>query len=229
MVNYQGNLFTHKFGTPNNDKILAYDRGFDIYYHKIYGQEGNDTLIGANFTDSLYGGIGDDIINGNSGNDTLWGDKGNDSLNGGSGHDYLNGNSGNDTLIGGSGNDLLVGTYLVGNAEPGQDVLLGGTGADRFWFQYPFKASYSQNYNVPIIKDFNSNEGDKIEIVNASSSRLTLQPGNFTFDESTGTLSFMGSLPIAILENVNSNSFNVFNDIIVDNRDLSISFGPPII
>ena len=68
----------------------------DYASHEMFleGNNGNDTLIGAEKNDRLYGG---------SGNDELRGHGGNDLLDGGVGDDILKGGEGDDTYIFGSG------------------------------------------------------------------------------------------------------------------------------
>lgn len=102
-----------------NQGILAYGQsGNDfIYVDKaislsavLYGDDGDDFLVGGSGNDTLLGGAG---------NDLLWGTNGNDVLSGDDGNDILVGGQGNDTLIGGAGTDWLYGTG-------GEDVLIGG-------------------------------------------------------------------------------------------------------
>lgn len=107
----------------------------------VYGNGGNDTIIGWNGNDILVGGLGDDRLNGltgndiligEEGNDWLWGDDGNDSLYGGSGGDELNGGKGEDylfgqgggvdNLYGGSGNDLYVHDFNLGGITVVNDL-----------------------------------------------------------------------------------------------------------
>lgn len=103
---------------------------------RMYGNGGNDTLIGANFNDTIDGGtgndslegsLGNDQIAGREGNDLLFGDLGNDVIFGGpgdSGNDSLNGGSGNDFLYSGDGNDIM-------NGGDGDDLLTDFSGSDR--------------------------------------------------------------------------------------------------
>jgi surface-anchored protein len=94
----------------------------------IYGDAGNDTIIGGSGNDRIHGGAGIDVIYGGAGDDQifgeadidfLYGETGNDLLNGGDGLDYLYGGSGADLLIGGNGSDYLFG-------EGGDDLIVGG-------------------------------------------------------------------------------------------------------
>jgi Mg-chelatase subunit ChlD len=78
---------------------------------------------------------------------------GSDSLLGGNGDDILFGQGGNDLLNGGNGNDLLIG-------GKGNDTLIGGAGADTF----AWKAGDTNSGGFDVIKDFNSSEGDKLDL-----------------------------------------------------------------
>ncbi|MEX2298161.1 MAG: Calx-beta domain-containing protein, partial [Dongiaceae bacterium] len=97
----------------------------------LYGNTGNDTLIG---------GGGDDFLFGHSGNDRLFGGPGGDVLIDVSGTvgngDYMEGGSGHDILLGtynGSANTVgmvLVGDVSLVNSSNGNDWISGGNGGD---------------------------------------------------------------------------------------------------
>ncbi|MEO0536703.1 MAG: CARDB domain-containing protein [Cyanobacteria bacterium P01_A01_bin.123] len=125
-------------------------------------------------------------------NDTNGLDDSDDVINGLGGDDKLDGLSGDDLLRGGDGNDLLVGGY-------GDDLLHGNAGADTFAFQ-------SVKQGVDIIADFNSAQGDTIQI-SAQGFDGELQLGvldasyfalgvagddndRFIYNQATGTLSY---------------------------------------
>lgn len=100
----------------------------------VYGDDGNDTLIGGLGTESFFGGAGNDLILAGAGNnfidagagdDRVFAGDGNDTVLGGAGNDTIDGGGGNDDLRGGLGNDTLKG-------GPGSDRLSGGPGADTF-------------------------------------------------------------------------------------------------
>jgi len=74
----------------------------------LYGNGGNDTLLGGSAGSYLQGGDGDDSLVGGSANDTLFGEGGTDTLNAGGGDDYLDGGTGTDDLTGGTGADQFV-------------------------------------------------------------------------------------------------------------------------
>lgn len=55
----------------------------------VFGNEGDDTLIGGGGQDRLHGGDGNDSLSGGGGNDHLFGDTGDDLLSGGAGDDLF--------------------------------------------------------------------------------------------------------------------------------------------
>src|SRR5262249_45250202 len=69
----------------------------------LYGDDGNDVIVGGAGADFLYGGNGADNLSGGVGNDFLYGASGTDG--------YETGASVNDTLQGGDGADYLYGGY----------------------------------------------------------------------------------------------------------------------
>ena len=79
--------------------------------NQLFGESGNDILIGGQNLDYIYGGPDDDI---------LWGRAGVDTLRGGDKGDLV----GYDLLFGGDGDDSLsVGDWQIGGA--GKDVCKG--------------------------------------------------------------------------------------------------------
>ncbi|GAA6619191.1 calcium-binding protein [Scytonema sp. NUACC26] len=132
------------------------------------------------------GNVFDNTIAGNDANNTLDGLVGNDTLYGRGGNDSLFGGEGNDTLYGGAGDDLLDGFY-------GNDILCGGAGADNFIF-------YSQFEGIDTIQDFNWQEGDKIQIAQYWFGATSTD--QFSYDNNTGALSFLGN-QFAIIQSDN--------------------------
>lgn len=65
----------------------------------LTGGDGDDTLTGTRFADTLRGGYGNDLLIGLEGNDWIYGEAGNDTLIGGTGDNYLFGGDGVDTAI----------------------------------------------------------------------------------------------------------------------------------
>jgi hypothetical protein len=124
----------------------------------LFGEEGDDILLGQDGFDTLFGGVGDDKLFGGTGFDELVGGAGNDWLFGGEGIDKLWGGDGDDVLFagaavaptpntgftlkwatehlsGGLGNDLLIAgdggpTTLFGG--DGDDVAISGGAQDTF-------------------------------------------------------------------------------------------------
>ena len=133
---------------------------FDSGYSTTWDLTSGLTLTGTSGSESLYGTAGNDTINGMDGGDTLIGNAGNDLVNGGSSADTLLGGDGNDILYGGGGND-----YLTGNA-----------GADTFLFK-----GATAETGVSIIWDFNTSQGDKIDLADVVSGYdpLTMAIANF--------------------------------------------------
>ncbi|MCL9983683.1 MAG: hypothetical protein NBV60_11060 [Erythrobacter sp.] len=93
---------------------------------QVFGNRGNDTIIGGSNFDSLTGGDGDD---------SLFGNGGTDSLLAGNGVDFLVGGTGDDTLDGGSNVDTarVSGTrsqYTVTQRDVGEFLVTGPDGTD---------------------------------------------------------------------------------------------------
>ncbi len=125
------------FGDDGNDVLMglmtrdSLDGGAG--HDLLNGRGGNDTVIGGDGRDTLVGGAGHDSLAGGSDNDKLNGQGGHDSLNGGAGNDVLSGDAGHDSLAGGDGNDTLRGDdgHDTLLGEAGLDLLAGGAGNDR--------------------------------------------------------------------------------------------------
>ncbi len=167
----------HLSGDAGND-IIRGDTGSD-YIHggsgadSLYGDDGNDFLFaGAGNDIAVYGGSGNDRIDGGSGNDGLYGDDGNDFLKGGTGDDVLYGGVGSDVLYGGDGADTLNGgdgdDLLYGGA--GVDTMTGGNGVDKFVFELS-----SAFINIDTITDFNTSDGDALDLSSLLSAYDPLQ------------------------------------------------------
>lgn len=126
----------HIFGNVGEDTLVG-GAGDDIIQGSdgadfFEGNGGNDTMIGGAGEDEFYGGTGNDVLQGEDGHDLLFGDAGDDTLIGGAGDDILMGGEGNDGISAGAGDDLLTGD--AGDdalmAGDGNDVLDGGAGND---------------------------------------------------------------------------------------------------
>jgi serralysin len=202
------------FGGHGAD-ILNGGDGIDI----LRGDNGNDTLNGGLDNDTLRGGNGHDVLNGDEGNDTLRGENHNDTLNGGDGADSLYGDNGGDILRGGNGNDFL-------NGGSGADHLYGGAGNDRFYFGVTDLGT-----GVDKIFDFNTSDGDRIDLRNLLSSytdgvddiadfiTLTESSGNTTIsvdlNGATGGASFQDVLTIDNAIGLDLNALIASNNILV--------------
>jgi phospholipase/lecithinase/hemolysin len=121
----------HKINGNNaNNSIVGTSENDDIRGFVgndiLKGGKGDDRIQGGADKDLLYGELGDDILSGGDGNDSLWGGIGNDIAFGGDGNDLLYGQAGDDIAIGDGGNDTIYG-------GAGNDYLLGGEGQDSLW------------------------------------------------------------------------------------------------
>lgn len=118
------------YGEAGNDRLVG-GSGMD----RLFGAEGDDVLIGGDGADYLEGNAGDDSLDSGAGDDELYGGDGDDDLDGGPGADQLYGESGNDRLAGGMGQNFLYGgdgdDFVEGGDDPGSvDTIHGGTGND---------------------------------------------------------------------------------------------------
>ncbi|MBD2666911.1 calcium-binding protein, partial [Richelia sinica FACHB-800] len=95
------------------------------------------------------------------------------------GYSHINGtgNNKNNVITGNSGNNILYG----GN---GHDTLTGGLGADKFVFHNIWEG-------VDIIKDFQWNQGDKIQIDQIGFGATSLN--QFSYNNLNGDLFFLGT------------------------------------
>lgn len=184
---------TYYVGSTTDLVTEYFNQGLDIVISSIsYSLGDNLEYLILQNNSSATNGSGNELDNlilaqgslnnnlyGYEGNDTLYGNDGNDTISGGGGNDYLYGMSDNDSLVGGIDNDTLVG-------GGGSDTLTGGIGADTFVF-------YSPSEGIDTITDFAYLEGDKLQV---SASGFGIGVGDyskFSFDSSTGALSFDGT------------------------------------
>ncbi len=99
--------------------------------HIVLSHDGDDTIVGSAFDDSLFAGNGDDAVDGGAGDDRIYGGSGNDRLNGGTGNDHIYGNQGDDVIDAGTGNNRVDGgmgsdRLLLSGAQ--SDYLVAGDG-----------------------------------------------------------------------------------------------------
>lgn len=133
------------YGGDGNDTIDAKAAG---YGNPIYGEAGNDFIIGGGGYETIDGGDGDDNIQGNYGFDTITGGSGNDTIDGGSFSDTIRGGTGDDLIYGagdfdildgGDGNDTLYAQYSPLSADGATssyqtgDTVFGGNGVDTIY------------------------------------------------------------------------------------------------
>ncbi|WP_315921949.1 M10 family metallopeptidase C-terminal domain-containing protein [Mesorhizobium sp. SP-1A] len=103
-------------GSENDDVII----GNQVRGNTLYGNGGNDLIVGGDESDKIYGGDGDDEIFSGYGNDLIFGDGGNDIIHLGGGFSIAYGGDGNDTfhvfnmynssyrIVGGKGFDTMM-------------------------------------------------------------------------------------------------------------------------
>jgi Ca2+-binding RTX toxin-like protein len=162
-------------GTNSGNDVLVAWKGKDL----IYGGDGDDWLDGSYDDDSLYGGDGNDILGNPVSQEGVGGEPGDDVMYGEGGNDELYGGDGNDTLIGGFGNDTLT----------------GGAGADTFVFNY-------LSEGIDTITDFKYYELDNIQV--AAGGFGASSTDQFTYDNNTGALSFLGTQFATLQANLGS-------------------------
>jgi serralysin len=178
--------------------------------NRLVGNDGNNILDGGLGADTMLGGLGNDTYIVDNAGDTIietstlageidtvrssvnWtlGDNlenlvltGSSNINGTGNalNNTLTGNNGNNLLNGGAGNDTLIGGL-------GTDTLTGGAGADAFVFN-AWNETGTGNLR-DVITDFNSAQGDKIDLTKFDANLLTAGFNSFTF---IGAADFTGA------------------------------------
>ena len=91
-------------GSWGNDHIWA----LGATRARIYGDDGDDVIVGSPGPDWLDGGTGDDLIIGAAGDDTITADFGNDFVFGGAGSDDIDAGAGIDTCVDTPGGAVLT-------------------------------------------------------------------------------------------------------------------------
>ena len=177
---YGGATSSYLRGEDGNDLIVS-KGGFN----DINGNAGNDTLYGGTGGDWLAGGRDNDLIIGGGGNgQILYGNMGADTLQGGAGNEIIRGGQDDDVISGGAGNDWISG-------DKGTDMISGGAGADTFHF--------GPGSGVDWIQDFNSADGDRVQLDAGSSYVLRYDGFNMIVDLGNGdTLVLAGQTPTTL-------------------------------
>ena len=111
VINFAASFYNKNklYGNTGNDKILG---GSKIDF--IYGGSGNDTLLGNAGNDRIYAGTGNDLIDGGKNDDKIWGESGCNAITGNDGNDTIYGGEGYDAIDGGNGQDVI---YLQKGTE----------------------------------------------------------------------------------------------------------------
>ncbi|HVT89624.1 MAG TPA: carboxypeptidase regulatory-like domain-containing protein [Tepidisphaeraceae bacterium] len=169
-------------GSDGNDYINTSQAG--TIPETIYGDAGNDTLIGGAGSDLIYGYLGNDRIYGGSGNDVLFGEKGNDSLFGQDGNDILDGDTGADLMMGGLGNDTADYSSRSGNLN----ITLG----DRFGAANDGEAGENDNV-LDDVETVLGGAGNDILAGSPSNNYIYGGAGNDTITGGTGNDSIFGA------------------------------------
>ena len=123
-----GNVFLSENGDRFDNRSGALSNG------GVFGNGGEDVLLGGDGAEDMWGGSGNDAMRGGAGDDSLNGQSEDDTLEGGAGDDVLLGETGFDLLFGNGGHDSMDGggraDVLIGGK--GDDTMTGGGGADVF-------------------------------------------------------------------------------------------------
>jgi Ca2+-binding RTX toxin-like protein len=91
----------------------------------LNGTSASETIQGIDWTaNNIFGDEGDDLIIGKNHSDLINGGTGNDNINGGVGNDQLTGGLGYDVLIGGAGNDQFIFNDLLDSTASESDLIL---------------------------------------------------------------------------------------------------------
>ncbi|MBN1006127.1 DUF4347 domain-containing protein [Amphritea pacifica] len=139
-------------GAGGDDYIIITGKQNDNRSRKLFGEDGNDTLIGTDMADTIDGGSGNDNIRSKKGVDILYGGSGDDFIwaegdsvgttgltagfsnyiDAGDGADRVLGGDGADRIITGAGDDTIDAGAGADNIDSGDgnDYIDAGTGAD---------------------------------------------------------------------------------------------------
>lgn len=164
-------------GGHGNDRILAADLPHSVI---LFGDEGNDSILGSPADDQLFGGPGNDTLFGGEGADTLLGNEGRDVLKGESGRDHFDWlpGDGSDTIDGGSGFDHLTfqGTLFA------DSFVLSTAGGSRVKLQQTNRNSVEIELNHNESIELLGEGGDDRVTLNSTAAKLA----GVTFDGGDG-------------------------------------------
>jgi Ca2+-binding RTX toxin-like protein len=162
--------------------------GFDSYYVDNVGDVVIETDASLTALDRVFSSIDytlvqnvENLILLGSSNLNGTGNSADNRITGNDGNNILNGGLGNDTLLAGQGNDTLIGGL-------GTDSLTGGSGEDLFVFNDWNESGTGSLRDV--INDFNSDQGDKIDLTHFDANLQVAGFNGFTF---IGSSNFTGA------------------------------------
>jgi hypothetical protein len=107
VAGYQGGDTIRVFAGKGNDFVTV-DESVTTWRAELFGEAGNDHLVGGPLADLLAGGYGNDRLDGAAGDDTLIGGPGQDIFDGGPGADSVLAGDGDEDTIFADIADLLV-------------------------------------------------------------------------------------------------------------------------
>jgi Ca2+-binding RTX toxin-like protein len=142
----------------DGDEDLSLDANVGV---SVVGGPGNDVIDAALFPRNLglFGDSGDDVIIGNAQRNDLDGGPGNDMLEGGPERDRLFGGPGDDIENGGDGNDL----FIQDATANGADLLIGGQGQDRVTY-HRRSVGLTVTLDDGLANDGEPGEGDNLSV-----------------------------------------------------------------
>ena len=139
----------------------------------VFGNTGNDGIVGGNGADVLYGGDGNDVIDGGDGTNYLEGGKGDDEFDAATGKNMVSGGQGDDGIVSGStqGNSVYLGA--------GDDTVDGVTGGDKVYAEsvdaVNFAAGQSDTGQVVVNVEIDPSLGSSIAIEGSDAFRQRVE------------------------------------------------------
>jgi trimeric autotransporter adhesin len=116
------------YGGDDDDTLVADDDPNSFIMNRLYGENGNDHVVGSVNGDMLDGGAGSDRLEGNAGIDYLSGGDDDDVLDGGPDDDTLDGGRGDDSYVlkpgGGIDTVAITGDWFISGEKA--SVLVDG-------------------------------------------------------------------------------------------------------